>query len=115
MLTPLLTPEQQDAFDERKAIMIVDGHVREEEVDALALLSVLDILPLQEEENTCELCGSSAIVTEYYEEFNMGEKGKENRYIDTCEQCGAWRFNIDRTPLIGQPFKYFLNWQKKGK
>ena len=48
MLT-LLTPEQQDAFDERKAIMIVDGHVREEEVDALALLSVLDEFPLKED------------------------------------------------------------------
>jgi hypothetical protein len=41
-----LTPEQQETFDERKAIMIVDGYVPEDEADALALICVLDQMPL---------------------------------------------------------------------
>lgn len=51
----MLTPEQQDLFNERKAIMIVDGKVREEEADALALIDVLDTLPFQEDKEQLAL------------------------------------------------------------
>ena len=46
-MASLLTPEQTDAFDERKAIMIVDGDIPEDEADAMALISVLDQFPLE--------------------------------------------------------------------
>lgn len=43
----MLTPEQIEAFEERKAIMIEDGHVSEYEADALALADILDHYPLE--------------------------------------------------------------------
>jgi hypothetical protein len=46
----MLTEEQQDAFDERKAIMIVDGKIPEHEVDALALIDILEQYPLEPED-----------------------------------------------------------------
>jgi hypothetical protein len=86
-----------------------------DEISSIATKALVQQIP----DNTCELCGSSAIVTSYNEGWDIDEEGEETQHIDTCKRCGAWRFNIDRTPLMGtmgqDTVKYFGKWHKKGE
>ncbi len=66
----------------------------------------------------CGFCNSDQINTEIDVGFDIDPSGEERQHIDTCEECGAWRFNFDRiwyeTDNM-KPEKLYGKWNKQGK
>lgn len=61
----------------------------------------------------CGLCSSAEITTDYNVGSDIWEGGEESQHIDSCDKCGAWRFNCDVVDWEKGPFKSYGGWHTK--
>ena len=45
--------------------------------------------------------------------WDIDEEGEERQHVNTCLDCGAWRFVFDRQPHIGEERREYGSWQPK--
>lgn len=45
--------------------------------------------------------------------WDIDEEGEERQHMETCLDCGAWRFVIDRQRHVGEEHSWFGNWQPR--
>lgn len=60
------------------------------------------------------ICEHLNIFTEKNVGYDIDPSGEEKQHVDTCEDCGMWRFNIDRIDFEEDKFiNYKGEWNKK--
>lgn len=62
----------------------------------------------------CGFCSSADISTDHNIGSDIWDGGEEVQHIDSCNKCGAWRFNSDVIDWDKGPFKSYGKWQKNG-
>ena len=71
-----------------------------------------------DKEIKCGICGSTNVITKWDMGFDIDPSGEEKQHEDYCNDCGAWRFNIDRIDYEGdnawEEVKQYGEWCTKG-
>lgn len=67
------------------------------------------------DDGLCGFCSSDEINTNHNVGSDIWEGGEATQHIDTCNKCGAWRFNSDVIDWEKGPFKSYGKWHKNNK
>ncbi len=60
------------------------------------------------------ICGSTNITTHHKIGHDVDEEGSEEQHVDVCDNCKAWRFNIDRSQNWSTLIKRYGKWETVG-